>query len=160
MAFRNESYKLFFSWRCSKCPNNKIVHNFLIKNSNGMNQNFLNRQKYNPWEKKQIFAIFFCCPSPLYWAYLGITFVPGHQLKKYTFPRSLSIFLSSKKVLKNHNKNSARRYLSKIPFVPWIDNSLLGVKKNKSIHWRSNYCVRPLLFAQNSKDEYMHLCLT
>jgi len=38
IALRNESYKLYFSGRCSKCLKNKIVHNFLTTNPNGMNQ--------------------------------------------------------------------------------------------------------------------------
>jgi len=33
--------------RYSKCPKNKIVHNFFITNPNGMNQSFPKRQKYN-----------------------------------------------------------------------------------------------------------------
>jgi len=52
IAFINESYKLFFPGRCSKCPKNKIVHNILITNTNGMNQSFPHRQKYNLLEKK------------------------------------------------------------------------------------------------------------
>jgi len=47
IAFGNESYKLFFPERCSKCPKHKIVHNFFITNPNGMNKSFSNRQKYN-----------------------------------------------------------------------------------------------------------------
>jgi len=94
-------YKLFFSKRCYKCPKNKIVRNFLITNPSGMNQNFLDRQKYNLWEKKwkkmQFFAIFFVAPSPLFWAYLDITFVPGHQLKKNNIPTKLISFSIFKK---------------------------------------------------------------
>jgi len=52
IVLKNEFYKLFFSSRCSKCPKNKIVHNFLITNPNAMNQSFLDRQKYNLWGKK------------------------------------------------------------------------------------------------------------
>jgi len=37
---------------CSKCLKNKIVHNFLVSNSNGMNQSFPHRQKYNLWRNK------------------------------------------------------------------------------------------------------------
>jgi len=37
----------FFSERCSKCPENKIVYNFLITNPNGMNKSYPHRQKYN-----------------------------------------------------------------------------------------------------------------
>jgi len=71
IAFRNESYKLLFLGRCSKCLKNKIVHNFLLTNPNGMNQNFPDRQKYNLQGKKlfyffKFFQIFSCCPlSPL-----------------------------------------------------------------------------------------------
>jgi len=46
IAYRNESYKKKIL-RCSKCLKNKIVHNFLITNPNGMNQSFTHRQKYN-----------------------------------------------------------------------------------------------------------------
>jgi len=48
--------------------------------------------------------------------------------KKIIFPRSYSVFLSSKKVSKNQDKNCNRRYLPEIPFVPRRDNGLLGVK--------------------------------
>jgi len=44
---------------------------------------------------------------------------------------SLSVFLSSKKVSKNHNKNSAHRYLPEIPFVLQTDNGPLGVKQHQ-----------------------------
>jgi len=72
IAFRNESYKLFFSGRSSKCPKNKIVHNFLITNQSGMNQSFPDRQKYNIWEENSkknsnFCKICFCCSlSPVF----------------------------------------------------------------------------------------------
>jgi len=68
IALKNESYKFLFLERCSKCPKNKIVHNFFITNPNGMNQGFPNRQKYNLLAKKiiQIFANFLATPSPLF----------------------------------------------------------------------------------------------
>jgi len=52
--------QVIFSERYSKCPKNKIVHNFLITNPNGMNQSFLDRQKYNILEKyfKKLNSIF------------------------------------------------------------------------------------------------------
>jgi len=56
---------------------------------------------------------------------LGITFVPGHQLKKNNIPTKL---ISSKEVSKNHDKNSACSYLREIPFVFRIDNGPLKVK--------------------------------
>jgi len=43
VAFRNDSYKLFFSKRCSNYPKNKNVHNFLITNPNEINQSFPDR---------------------------------------------------------------------------------------------------------------------
>jgi len=46
-----------------------------------------------------------------------------HQLgKKIIFPRSYSVFISSKKVSKNHDINSDRWYLPEIPFVREMDN--------------------------------------
>jgi len=122
----------FFQGRYSKCPRNKIVHNFLRTNPNGMNQSFSNRQKYNLWGKNsknefQIFANFFVAPSPLFWAYLGINFVPEHRLKKNYIPMKLisfSIFIKSFK--KSGQKFSP--YLPKISFVPHRDNGPLGVK--------------------------------
>jgi len=42
--------------------------------------------------------------------------------KIYIFPRSLLVFISSKKVSKIYNKNSARKYLAKIPFFSRTDN--------------------------------------
>jgi len=89
-------------------------------------------EKYNLWEKKinfffSNFQCFFFLPHSFFWAYLGIIFVPRHQLKIIIFPWSKSVFPSSKKVSKNHDKNSARRYLPKIPFVSWTENGPLGV---------------------------------
>jgi len=49
-------------------------------------------------------------------------------VKKIIFPGSYSTFLSSKKISKNHDKISARRYLPEIPFVSRRDNGPLGVK--------------------------------
>jgi len=44
-------------------------------------------------------------PSPLFWAYMGLTFVSRHQLKNiYIFAQSLSIFLSSKEIQKMKTK--------------------------------------------------------
>jgi len=47
------------------------------------------------------------------------------------FDIKLIKFLSSKKVSKNDNRNSAHRYLPEIPFVPQTDNGTLGVKIGK-----------------------------
>jgi len=75
--------QVIFSIRCLDCLKNKIVHNFHITYSNEMNQSFPCRQKYNLWEKKiWEIQIFFAARSPLFWAYLGITFVTRHQLRK------------------------------------------------------------------------------
>jgi len=89
IAFKNESYKLFFLGRCSKCPKNKIVHNFLITNPNEMNQSFTNRKNIIYTRKVQNFH----SPSPLFWAYLGIIFVPGHRLKKKLYSHKAYQFL-------------------------------------------------------------------
>jgi len=48
--------------------------------------------------------------------------------KKIILLWSLSIFLSSLKILKNEDRNSAHSYLLKILFVSQRDNGLLGVK--------------------------------
>jgi len=60
-------------------------------------------------------------PSLLFWVHIGITFVLGNWLEKIIFPLRSSIFLSSKKVQKNQDKNWICRYLPKIPFVPQRD---------------------------------------
>jgi len=118
-----------------------------------MNQSFPHRQKYNIWENKfksffQIFSNFFCYPLSLVLNLFGHNFVPGHQLKKkIIFPRSLSVFLSSKKVLKNHNKNSAYRYLPKIPFVPRTDNGPLGMPWRILFRILAHFCLTFLLIS-------------
>jgi len=40
------------------------------------------------------------------------------------------------------------------PFGYYVNH--LFIKKNKSSLWRSNYCARPSLFTQNSKNEHLH----
>jgi len=124
--------RVIFLGRCSKCPKNKIVHNFLVTNPNGMNKSFPDRKIYNIWGKKiliQFFSIFFCCPFSPVLSFCGHNFCFRAPIeKKIIFPQSLSIFLSSKKVSKNQGKNSARRFLPEISFVPWRNNGLLGVK--------------------------------
>jgi hypothetical protein len=62
------------------------------------NKNIIYGEKI-PKKKFKFLQIYFATRSPLFWAYLDITFVPRHRLeKKITFPWSLSFFLSSKKV--------------------------------------------------------------
>jgi len=104
IAFINESYKWFFSGRCSKYLKNKIVHNSLITNPNGMNQRFSDRQNIiygkKIQKKNSNFCNFFATLSPLFWTYLGINFVPKHQLKKIIFSQSLSVFFIFKKNFK------------------------------------------------------------
>jgi len=119
--------QVIFLWKCSKCPKHKIVHKFLITNPNGMNKSSPNRQKYNLWRKKFKFLQFFCCPFSFNLSLFWYNYCSQVPIEKYIFPRSLSVFLSSKNVSKNHNKNSALRYLPKIPFVPQMDNGPLGV---------------------------------
>jgi len=95
--------QVIFSRRCSNCPKIKIVHNFLITYPIGMNQSFIYRQKYNLGEKKfknlnLNFETFVVAPRPIFWAYLDITFVHGHRLKKINIPIkiiSFSIFQKS-----------------------------------------------------------------
>jgi len=121
-----------FSRRCSNCPKNKIVHNLLITKPNRMNQNFLWRKKYNLWEKIQIknFKIqnCFCCPLSPVLSLFGYNFWSLAPIEKNNIPMKLIMFSIWKKDSKNHNKNSAHRYLPEIPFVPWRDNGPLGVK--------------------------------
>jgi hypothetical protein len=96
----------YFSRKSSNCPKNKIVHNFLIKNPNQMNQTYPRRKKYNLKEKNKIkFKVGFM-------EIFLLTGVPcvdlhGHNFcsqapiaKNIIFPQRLSIFLSSKKVSK------------------------------------------------------------
>jgi len=107
LAFRNESYKLFFTKRCSKCPKYKIVHNFLIANPNGMNESFPDTKKYiiyrktNSKRKIQIFANLVLLPPSSF----RHNFCSQVTIEtKFIFPWSLSTFLSSKKVSKNQDK--------------------------------------------------------
>jgi len=80
--------QVIFSKRYLDCPKNKIIHNFHITYSNGINQSFPYRQKYNLWEFFCFFwlkfkiKIFFAARFPLFWAYFGITFVPRQQIGK------------------------------------------------------------------------------
>jgi len=86
---------------------NKIVHNFLIANPNGMNKSFPDRQKYNLCgkniqKKNQISAKNFGCPLSPILSLFGHNFCSwSPNEKKIIFLGSLSIFISSKKVSKN-----------------------------------------------------------
>jgi len=60
IAFINENYKLSFSWRCSKCPKNKIVHNFLITNPNGMIQTLVEKSMSKLTKKCWFGHLHFC----------------------------------------------------------------------------------------------------
>jgi len=82
-------------------------------------------------EKKfKFLQIFFGGPLSPILSLFGNNFCSLSPIEKQiVFPQSLSVFLSSKKVIKNHNKNSAHRYLPKIPFVFQTDNGPLGVKE-------------------------------
>jgi len=51
-------------------------------------------------------------------------------IKNIYIPTKLISFLSSKEISKNQDKNSARRYLPEISFVPRRDNGPLGVKRS------------------------------
>jgi len=98
-----------------------------------MNKSFPDRVKYNLLEKKLILQNSFCCPFSLVFLILfGHNFCSRTPIEKeIIFSQSLSVFLSSKKVSKNHNKNSTCRYVPKIPFVSRIDNGPLGVNPRK-----------------------------
>jgi len=79
--------QVIFLRRCLDCLKNKIVHNLHITYSNKMNQSFPCRQniiyeKKNLKKKFEILNFFFAAHSPLFWAYLDITFVARHQLGK------------------------------------------------------------------------------
>jgi len=81
--------------------------------------------------KKKIWEIenFFCYLISPILSLFGHNFCSRAPImKKIIFPWSYSVFLSSKKVPENHNINSNRRYLPKIPFVHSMDNGLLGFK--------------------------------
>jgi len=99
-----------------------------------MNQSFLGRQNYNLWENNSKRNLNFCktflaTPSPLFWAYLGITFVHGPRLKKIIFPWSLSVFYLQKEIQKIKTKiHPINWYLLEISFLSRRDNSPLGVK--------------------------------
>jgi len=58
--------------------------------------------KKKNWKKKiWKFEIFFVAQSPLFWAYLGITFVLGHQLGKKLYPHeAIQFFYLQKKFRK------------------------------------------------------------
>jgi len=88
IAFRNKSYKLLFSRRCSNCLKSKIVHNFLITNpmewikAFHIDKNIIYEKKIQ--KSKNPNFEFFCCPLSLVLslaAYLDITFSPRHWLK-------------------------------------------------------------------------------
>jgi len=131
IAFKNESYKSCFSRRCSECPKIKIVHKFLIKNTNGMNKIFPYIKKYNLQGKKFINLNF--CKKILLPPHLCFELIwtellfLGTDWKRIIFPQSSSAFLSLKKVLQNQDKNLARSYLPQISFFLWRDNGPLGV---------------------------------
>jgi len=77
----------------------------------------LNLKKKFPWGPLSPFLSIF-----------GHNFFSRATIEKENYtPMSLIIFSIFKKVSKNHDKNSAYRYLSEIPFVPQIDNDPLGV---------------------------------
>jgi len=125
----------FFEKKELHCPKIKIVHNFHITYSNEMNQSFLFREKYNLWRKKiwkkkfENLNFFWCLLSPIL-SLFGHNFCSqAPNRKKNIFPWSCSVFLSSKKVSKNHYINSDRRYVPEIPFVCQMDNDPLGVNK-------------------------------
>jgi len=99
-----------------------------------MNKSFPDKQTYNlgggkiQKKKFKFLQKKFCCLLSLVLSLFGHNFCSRAPIEKsIIFPQSLSVFLSSKKVSKNHNKNSARRYLPKIPFVLWTDNGPLGI---------------------------------
>jgi len=97
--------QVIFSRRCSICPKNKSVHNFLIINANGMNQRFTCKKNIIYEEKRfRIFfsniPMFFVDPSPLFWTHLGITFVPRLWLKKNDSQEANLFFYLQKKFQK------------------------------------------------------------
>jgi len=64
-----------------------------------------------------------------YWFHLGLTigyiFFKVLIEIKIIFPKKRCVFLSSKKVLRNHNENCNRKSLSKTNFVSKADNGTL-----------------------------------
>jgi len=82
----------------------------------------------------------FIALSPFFWAYLDITFVPGHQNLKYIyiFPQSLSIFYLQKKFEKIRTKIQPVDTCPKSHLSPKGTTVLQGLKERKSVHWKSN----------------------
>ena len=107
------------------------------------------KKKIQTFAKKKI-----CCPDclpSLVFSLFGHNFCSRAPIEiKIIFPRSSSVFLSSIKFSKNQDRNSARRYLPEIWFVPRTDNGLLGVKKLVCIHLPKDLPIRQeILFLPN-----------
>jgi len=71
----------------------------------------------------------FCCPLSHVLSSFGHNFCSRAPIEKkniYSHEANLFFYLQ-KNISKNHDKNLARMYLLKIPFVPQIDNGPLGI---------------------------------
>jgi len=124
--------KFVFSRRCSNCPQNKIIYNFLIISSNKMNKSFSHRQDFSYDQKNfKIFTIWdFAIFSNVAWTILSYEW---HNLCsrapieiKIIFSKRQWNFLSSKKVCKKHAKSWDQRNLHESSRAPLRDP--LGVK--------------------------------
>jgi len=136
IEFYNESYKCFFHKRWSNCIKNKIVCNFLITNSNRINQIFSYRWKYFLWETKFwkfyfdfLWFSFTIILQTLLWALGDILLLWGTNWNKYYIFQKLMYFFDLQISFKNHNESKTIRPPLKIHFVPNRDNGTWGFKR-------------------------------
>jgi len=102
IAIRNESYKLFFQEDALIAQNTRlsITISFQIQmewiKAFYIDKNIICKKKNSNsnFEKKKF------APHPLFLAYLGITFVPGHWLKKNYMPMKIINFSNFQKKFK------------------------------------------------------------
>jgi len=108
LYLRMNPFRIFFK-NCLDSSKNKIVHIFLITSQiEWIKASHLDGKKI--WNLILTFCDFFVLSIDLYFE---PNFCLGHLLKKYIFLERWCILLSSKIVLKNHNKNWDYKYLSK-----------------------------------------------
>jgi len=107
--------QVIFSRRCSTCPRNKIVYNFLITNPNGMNQSFTCRQKYNLWRKK------IKCFSPKFSIFFGYPFSLVLNLFLGLFGRN---FCSRAPIRRKLYSHQANQFFLSLIFFKWQNFNL------------------------------------
>jgi len=96
IAFKNESYKLFFQEDALIAQEKRlsIAFSYQIQmewiKAFHVGKNIIYEEKQ--FQKRHSnFEIFFATPSPMFWTYLGMTFVPGYRLKNIYIPMKLII---------------------------------------------------------------------